>query len=90
MQLSVIRSPARGGSPTKTKFLRMLVIPIPSEGHIEMRFGTGGEERQSSYYAPIGEGRFAELAQAMIKANPQAAIRAFGAAMQSVEIAKPK
>jgi len=41
---------------------------------------------QSSYDVVIGLNEFRELAELMMKADPQAAIRAFGAAMQTAEI----
>jgi hypothetical protein len=45
-----------------------------------------GGKKQTRYEIPILDRDFGELADIMMKADPQAAIRAFGKAMQNVQI----
>ena len=57
--------------------------------HLEIGFSTNPNgQRRSTFSAPIGPKRFEELARLMVEADPQAAIRAFGAAMKDAEIQK--
>jgi hypothetical protein len=57
---------------------------------VELRFCTGGDKNGSSYTVYVSSKNFKEIVQAMMQANPQEAIKAFGAAMQEVpEIALP-
>jgi hypothetical protein len=60
-----------------------------SYGYLEIGFSTNPDgRRRSTFSAGIGPNKFEELARLMVEADPQAAIRAFGAAMQDVEIQK--
>jgi hypothetical protein len=69
----------------------MRFVEVPKNqyfgGGIEFTFTTNpyGEKR-SDFYGKILCERFEELARLMIKVDPQAAIRAFGAAMQYVSV----
>jgi hypothetical protein len=56
-------------------------------GLIEIGFCSNPDgERRSTFEAYIVPDDFAELAKLMLKADPQAAIRAFGAALQDVSV----
>ncbi len=58
-------------------------------GYLEIGFTTNPDgQRRSAFSAGISPEQFEELAQLMVEADPQAAIRAFGAAMRDVEIQK--
>ena len=58
-------------------------------GHIEFGFITNASGlRQSDFHGHIMPGEFVELAAAMMAANPDAAIRAFGAALQNFKTAE--
>jgi hypothetical protein len=46
-------------------------------------------QRSERFLIPIEPEAFADLAHAMMKADPQAAIRAFGEAMREFEISSP-
>ena len=60
-----------------------------SYGYLEIGFSTNPSgQRRSTFTAGIGPNQFEEMARLMIEADPQAAIRAFGAAMKDVEIQK--
>ena len=77
-----------GGIPTQGIMYRQnaphvwLRFSIPKFGGAEY-YGTKMSER---FFIPIEPEAFADLAREMIKADPQAAIRAFGKAMQEIEI----
>jgi hypothetical protein len=59
------------------------------DGYIGIHFSTNLDGRGRSYFsAGIGPSNFEDLARMMVEVDPQAAIRAFGAAMRDVEIQK--
>ncbi len=53
-------------------------------GVLQLRFTTGGPERKRAFQAFIYD--FGALAKEMMEANPEAAIKAFGAAMQELPL----
>ncbi len=89
MQLKFTREPYRDHSySAEVSFDGQLrVWREPSYGYLEIGFSTDGQ-RRNTFSAPIDPKQFEELARLMVEADPQAAIRAFGAAMQDVEIQK--
>ena len=55
--------------------------------YLELRFATNLNGQRSSLFSTgISPQHFEEVARMMMEADPQAAIRAFGAAMQTAEI----
>lgn len=87
-----IRDPADGGySPSKEYdvglHVRMPKRPRKDEwpwGYVLMTFFTGGRRRRQRFEVQITSAGFKDLAQAMMRADPEEAIKAFGAAMQGV------
>jgi hypothetical protein len=60
-----------------------------SYGYLEIGFSTNPNgQRRSTFTAGIGPYQFGEMARLMVEADPQAAIRAFGAAIKDIEIQK--
>lgn len=54
---------------------------------LELRFATNPNGQRSSLFSSgIGPADFEELARMMMQADPQAAVRAFGAALQTAEV----
>jgi hypothetical protein len=84
-KLPVIRSPkaltARSSPLTEKHYDAFVVSTIHG---IEMSFATSGKQRGSGFYIPIGPQDFEKLAKEMMTTNPEAAVRAFGAALQEV------
>jgi len=59
-----------------------------SDGAVYAWFREPSGSGRSRLEIRINQDSFSELAQAMMRADPTAAIKAFGAAMQTVEIAE--
>jgi hypothetical protein len=59
-------------------------------GYIEISFRTDKPLGSSSFTTVISPAAFEALALEMVKADPGAAVKAFGAALQSVEFPKPE
>jgi hypothetical protein len=60
-----------------------------SYSYLEIGFSTNPDGiRRCTFSAGIGPDKFEELARLMVEAEAQGAIRAFGAALQAVEIQK--
>jgi hypothetical protein len=95
MKLKFTRSPYEEHSCFAEKFYdgHMCIWRFhdKSTGYLEIGFSTNPDgRRRSTFNAPIGPDQFEELARLMVEADPQAAIRAFGAAMKDVEIQNPE
>ena len=86
MRVSFQRGPLSGGHG-KSKYYKGAIKAVGSDGidHLEIGFGTNPDGRRHTiFHARIGPEHFKELALLMMEANPRAAIKAFGVAMQSV------
>jgi hypothetical protein len=89
MQLKFTRSPYKDHSYSAEESMDGQIYTRPGDGFIGIHFSTNADRRSRSYFsAGIGPNQFEELARLMVEVDPQAAIRAFGAAMQDVEIQK--
>ena len=92
MQLDVTRSGARSTSdfaPKQEYTVHFHAFPKDrrTDGHIQFGFVTPPKgEKQSHFGGYIEPEKFEELALLMFKAHPQAAIKAFGAALQQIEM----
>ncbi len=76
-----------GGRPTRE--LKGSIRAIKWLPYLEIGFGTDLPERNSIFLGYISD--FETLAKEMVKADPEAAIKAFGAAMQQVSFSpKPQ
>jgi hypothetical protein len=51
---------------------------------IDIRFATSGKQNQSRFIIVIGPYNFEKLAKEMMQTHPEAAVKAFGAALQEV------
>jgi hypothetical protein len=92
MQLDVTRSGARSTSdfaPKQEYTVHFHAMPTDrrADGHIQFGFFTPAKgAKQSHFGGQIELEKFEELALLMLKAHPQAAIKAFGAALQQIEM----
>jgi hypothetical protein len=77
----------QGEEPTDFKkgVGRAQLLAIPRYGSIPFYFASGGLYRTATWSVSVEADHFTELAQAMMKAAPVEAIRAFGAALQVYE-----
>ena len=87
MPITVKREPfSTVGSYTAPTEYAGAAVVFPELPAVCIQFDTNpGGQRRASYRISIHSGRFEELTRLMMKADPQAAIRAFGAAMQDFE-----
>jgi hypothetical protein len=91
MAMVAIRAPLSGSGDWKTRKKYPVYVAGTVDGWVEFGFRTNPNgEKQSTFDVRIGRESFAELAQAMMNANPHEAIKAFGLAMQQIpEIPRP-
>jgi hypothetical protein len=64
------------------------IFTRPGDGYIGIQFSTNAELKPSHFSAGVGPGKFEALARLMVEVDPQAAIRAFGAAMNDITVQK--
>ena len=89
MPLKFRREPYRDHSYSAEMSFAGRMCAMSVDGYIGIQFSTKPDGlRRSHFRAAIGPAKFEELARLMVEVDPQAAIRAFGAAMQDVEIQK--
>jgi hypothetical protein len=87
MPLEFKREPYGGHSYRAARWFDGHMYAKSIDGFIGIQFTTKPDGR-SQFSAGIGPAKFEELARMMIEADPQAAVRAFGAAMKDIEIQK--
>src|SRR5437762_8362370 len=92
MQLDFTRTPESSDSYFAEKTFRGGLQAVRWDGDywgIQINFSTNPTGRNhSNFRAVINPKQFEELARIMMEADPRAAIRAFGAAMQGAEVAR--
>jgi hypothetical protein len=89
MPLKFTRSPYKDHSYSAEVSMDGQLYTRPGDGYIGIHFSTDPDRHNRSYFsAGINPHKFEELARLMVEADPQAAVRAFGAAIQDVEIQK--
>jgi hypothetical protein len=86
VKMSWVRTPRSGGSFFQHAWFNG-TLNYCTDGWLSLEFVTSGGSR---FNGSIRQDQFAELAKEMVLANPEAAIKAFGAAMQTVEIPTPE
>jgi hypothetical protein len=90
MEIEIYRSPGQGAGPydspvTFKGYLDHVSYPKNRHG-VRLTFQTGFECNHSDFEAIIWSECFASLAELMMQIDPDAAIRAFGAALQTAII----
>jgi hypothetical protein len=89
MPLTFTREPYRDHSYSAEVSFDGRMSAMSVDGYVGIQFSTKPDAlRRSHFRAAIGPTKFEELARLMVEANPQVAIRAFGAAMRDIEIPK--
>jgi len=90
LKLSINQSPLSDHSYFAEKTLAgsLHVVSMPNDFRfLELRFATNPDGRRSTLFSTgISAKHFEEVARMMIEADPEAAIRAFGTAMQAAQI----
>jgi hypothetical protein len=86
IQFTIVRSPASSDSYFKEKHFQCRLWAGPADGYLRLFFDTGNG---SEFRGGISPSQFADLARAMVATDLEAAIKAFGAALQQVEMPKP-
>jgi hypothetical protein len=90
MNLTVVAQPANAmnGERYRRKYNAVLSTIIdPGHDYLHLRFVDRGS---TAFTIGIMPAQFEALAKEMVKAQPEAAVKAFGAAMQGVQIPKPE
>jgi hypothetical protein len=99
MRLKVVREPYENDGGVSAFFKRKEYDGVLHGDNFQVGFGgwltiafstNPNGERRSVFSAVIHPRDFEALAMEMVKANPQAAVKAFGAAMQTVACQDPR
>jgi hypothetical protein len=91
MPLKFTRSPYQEHNYSAEVSFDGQIYTRPGDDFIGIHFSTNPDgHNRNTFNAGINPCQFEGLARLMVEADPQAAIRAFGAAMMDVEIQKPE
>jgi hypothetical protein len=84
IHLTFETAPSSDGSQSKRYDGWLHAISLPGTSLIEVGYRVDHAQGMRRVYTYIGAAEFGALAKEMMKANPERAIKAFGAAMQDV------